>query len=235
MFPRLTSKMKLDFPAILIGLHKLVPGILFLIYASEVQVLDDKTTEHANDQHYCSGNTDTLHEALVGRASVAMLSVGAGVCLLFDTLVFAIRFSCISKTNKGLRGKLEAVNHLFEFFTCAIGAAVLHTIAQSEDGLAVQALYAGAGCPGNYADHLENGLPLLAVAYAMVCLEFLIVRVKGLNLILPVAKIGERLQSYFNGVTGDDGGCDLRKVAGQYEDESSAPILGYRDDPDKMI
>ena len=164
-----------------------------------------------------------------------MLSVGAGVSLLFDTLIFAIRFSCISKKNKGLRGKLEAVNHLFEFFTCAIGAAVLHTVAQSEDGLTVQALYADAGCPGNYADHLENGVALLAVAYAMVCLEFLIVRVKGLKFILPIAKLGERLQTYFNGVTEDDGGCDLRKVETQYRDESSAPIIGYRDDPEKLI
>jgi len=217
-----------DLPVVLVALHKLVPGILFLVYASEIQGLDDATTAHP---HECSGDTDSLHEALVGRSSLAMLSVGAGICLLVDFVLFAIRFGLVSSV--GLRGKLEAMNHLFEFFTAAIGAAVLHVVAQSEDGLAVQALYVGAGCntaaAPTYDDHLSNGVALVGAAYGLVCLEFLIVRVEGLT-VIPF--VGTRLQSYFDVVTGRNGGCDLRAVAeseSQYADESTHPILGYKD------
>ena len=217
--------MKLDFPAILVALHKLIPGILFLVYASEVQHLDDHVTGHP---HECTGDTDALHDALVGRSSLAMLSVGTGLSLLVDFLVFAIRFGVVKK--EGLRGKLEAMNHLFEFFTAAMGAAVLHTIAQSEDGLAVQALYAGAGCGGDYDAEMKGGVTLVAVAYALVCLEFFIVRVQGLALI---PWVGKRAQAFFEDVTGQVGGCDLRKTSAagsRFNEGEKYPIMGYKDD-----
>lgn len=222
--------MKFDVAAILVGLLKLIPGILFLVYASEVQHLDEEVTSHPHD---CAGNTDELHEALVGRSGLVMLASAAGICLLVDTVTFAIRFGLLSSPT--LRGKLEQLNHLFEFFTCALASSVLHTLAQSENGLAVENLYKQAGCSGSYNDHLENGLALVAASYVLICFEFFVVRVQGLT-VIPFG-VGKKLQEFFESVTGDKGGCDATPADAEarYTDGSSQPILGYSDDPDKLI
>lgn len=198
----------MNWPALLVGLHKLIPAILFLVYASEVQELDENVREHHDDGSHieCTGNTDHLHQALTGRSGLGMLSAGVGICLLVDTVIFAIRFGFLKKAS--LRGKLEQLNHLFEFFTCAMATAVLHTVSQSEQGLGVQALYADAGCQGDYSSHLEHGVALVGVAYFLVCFEFLIVRVQGLALI-PL--VGGRLQGFFADVAGPSGGCDANE------------------------
>ena len=44
----------MNVPALLVGLHKLIPGILFLVYASEIQHLDDAIREHHDDGTHVS-------------------------------------------------------------------------------------------------------------------------------------------------------------------------------------